>query len=324
MTEDGPPGDGGDGAPEAPGEGLPAELRGLDERLRRARFDPARPGLEAEVLAALPGEDREAGTLAGDRRSWFRRRAAPRDAVRAAAVLVLIVAAGLLARAGPGGGGDGGAPAPTAAPEAGPMAEAEQRFALRWGPDARVLALGTGVSTLGETEGRGLRCGREGDRLACWSPVPEAARFASARGPAVLRDFCCLDYDGGGPADDGVRVVAGQGEAVVSFWIYEDRDATGSFSDGDLLRTVVDGEPGPRAPDGSSDGVRMLDRCCADLDGGPHADDGIFVLAGDGERVALAVLYEDETGDGRLGPGDRLRAIRTTPLGEDREDGTNR
>lgn len=316
MTEDGRRGGAGGGPPDGEERGLPPELRGVDRELRGIRFDP-RPGLEDEVLAGLRSGRREDAIHGpGARRSARLGRAG-----RAVAVLAVVAAVGLLVRAA-GGGGEGGAPGSTATQD--DAAPAGESFAIRWGSDARVLALGARATPARGPEQQGLRCGRVENRLGCRGTAPGPTHFAAARGPAVLRDFCCLDYDGGGPEDDGVRVVAGQGEAVVSFWIYEDRDGTGSFSDGDLLRTVVDGEPAPGASGGSSDGVRRLDRCCADLDGGPHPDDGIFVLAGGGEHVALAVLYEDETGDGRLSPGDRLRAIRTTPLEDGPEPGAGR
>lgn len=306
MTDDRRGGSSGDD----PGDrdaGIPPELQDVDEELRRVRFTP-RSGLEDDVLARLPAsgdEEREPTPVPPVARG--------RGAVRAAAVLVLVAAMGLLARVG--AGGDGGSTAPVAADRTG--SAPEDGFTLRWGSDARVVALGSGVTGERGSNGRGVRCGRIGDRLGCSGTEPGAAYFATARGPAVLRDFCCLDYDGGGPPDDGIRVVAGQGEAVVDFWIYEDLDGTGTFSEGDLLRTVVHGEGAARSGGGAPGRVSKLDRCCTDLDGGPRGDDGLFVLAAGGTQVALAVLYEDVTGDGRLSPGDRLRALRTTPLGED-------
>lgn len=311
--EDGRPG----GTPAGSDDGqLPPELRGLDRELRSLRFEP-REGLEDRVMARLSAESRrEEHGVAGIGSAIRGRRA-----VQAAAALALVTALGLLARVGSDGGSTGppagGGPAPPAAHDGTPAGE--DAFALRWGPDARVLALGPGSGDLRGSGGRELRCGTTGDRYRC-AGSSRAARFAAATGPAVLRDFCCLDYDGGGLADDGVRVVAGDREAVASFWLYEDRDGTGSFSDGDLLRTVMDGQGGAEgasasALSGRSAGsVHRLDRCCAELDGGARSDDGLFVLAEGREQVVLAVLYEDVTGDGRLSRGDRLRALRTASV----------
>jgi hypothetical protein len=48
-------------------------------------------------------------------------------------------------------------------------------------------------------------------------------------------------------------------------------------------------------------GARVArDLCCADLDGGGRADDGLLTLSGPGEEVAWVVLYEDREGAGTL------------------------
>lgn len=301
MTDGGDDGTSGDGPSGPDGGGLPPDLRKLDAELRSVRFRP-RPGLEDDVLARISGAPEHV------------LRSAPADGWRraaraAAAVLALMGLLGLLDRADPGGTSgpvaDGGAGTSAA--------ELSGGWAMQWGPDARVLALGTPSPGARSPAARELRCGRVESAIRCRSGESDAIPTPGGAGGsgAVLRDFCCLDYDGGGAADDGVRVVAGRDEAVVDFWIYEDRDVSRSFTDGDPLRTVVPGlAPEPGEADVPRGGLR-LDRCCADLDGGPRRDDGVFVVAGGLERVALAVLYEDENGDGRLSPGDRLRAVHT-------------
>lgn len=301
MTDDGGrDGSSGDGPSRPDGPELAPGLRELEEELRSVRFRP-RAGLEDDVLARISGAPEDP------------RRSPPADGWRrgaraAVAVLALVGLLGLLDRAGPGDTSS----RTTAA--AGPgAAELSDGWAMQWGPDARVLALGTPAGEGRRAAGRELLCARVESEIRCRGGGPGAigSPAEAAEGGAVLRDFCCLDYDGGGPADDGVRVVAGRDEAVVDFWIYEDRDGSRSFTDGDPLRTVVPGVAPAPGVAGLPGGVRRLDRCCADLDGGPRRDDGVFVVAGGRERVALAVLYEDENGDGRLSPGDRLRAVHT-------------
>lgn len=302
MTDDGQSGGSRGNGPE--GRDVPPRLRSLDADLRSVRFRP-RDDLEDEVLGRVARARRERRTapLGG----WLR------DAGAAAAVLAMVGLLGLLERAGAGRAtvGSAGETSATAAPHI------SGGWAMQWGPDARVLALGPPAERRSAGD-RELRCGRVESRIRCRGVAPEAIPSPADPGGsgAVLRDFCCLDYDGGGPADDGVRVVAGRDETVLDFWIYEDRDETRSFTEGDLVRTVVPGVPPAGAVPGAAGGVRRLDRCCADLDGGPRSDDGVFVVAGGRERVALAVLYEDENDDGRLSPGDRLRAVRA-------EDGSN-
>jgi hypothetical protein len=53
--------------------------------------------------------------------------------------------------------------------------------------------------------------------------------------PLELRDVCCADYDRGGPADDGVMTVS-RADVVVQVALYEDEDASRTFTAGDRVR----------------------------------------------------------------------------------------
>jgi hypothetical protein len=53
------------------------------------------------------------------------------------------------------------------------------------------------------------------------------------------RQFCCLDYDAGGAADDGIFVLGAPPDRVFLAGVYEDRDGTGDVSAADLLRYVA-------------------------------------------------------------------------------------
>jgi hypothetical protein len=55
--------------------------------------------------------------------------------------------------------------------------------------------------------------------------------------------------------------------------------------------------------------ARTADHCCANLDGGPAADDG-YVVESRGRRIVRLTLYEDLDRDGRLSDGDRVRLVR--------------
>lgn len=284
-------------------ERLPPGLSDLDSTLRQVRFEPRR-GLEAEVLDRV-SRTRRAGRAPGAHVAS----GSARQRAVAAAILAAITLLGVL------DGADVRERAPVAdarGPAGGTRPTAG--WAVRWGPDARVVEVGTSLSAEAALGSREIRCDRVDGRLRCRAEGSVRLRDRGTGRPAAIRDLCCADYDGGGRSDDGVRVVAGSGEAVVDFWLYEDRDGSRSFTPGDLLRTVVPSVPRPD-PSGPA-GLPRLDRCCADLDGGPREDDGVLVLTGAGERVALAMLYEDRTADGRLSRGDRLRAVRY----EGRED----
>jgi hypothetical protein len=66
----------------------------------------------------------------------------------------------------------------------------------------------------------------------------------------------------------------------------------------------------------------VLDRCCADLDGGGQADDGVSVIVGRQGRVQGVSVYEDRDGSRGLtandairysGAGDRRLPLRVPP-----------
>lgn len=54
-------------------------------------------------------------------------------------------------------------------------------------------------------------------------------------------------------------------------------------------------------------GRMTIDRCCFDLDGGGHADDGVLVVARSGQQVERLRVYEDVDSSGGWSMGDRLR-----------------
>ena len=53
-----------------------------------------------------------------------------------------------------------------------------------------------------------------------------------------------------------------------------------------------------------------VDRCCYDLDGGGHADDGVLILAERDARVHRLRVYEDLDSSGSYTPGDLVRLDR--------------
>ncbi len=56
---------------------------------------------------------------------------------------------------------------------------------------------------------------------------------------AVAMDHCCLDYDAGGPSDDGILLVGVPPDRVLLATLYEDRDSSGGVSAADLVRYVL-------------------------------------------------------------------------------------
>ena len=179
--------------------GIPPELEEVDRALRGISFRP-RASLGPEVLGRLRRGERSKGALPP-------RRHRPALAA-AAAALILATGAALVLRA-PGsvmvdrccydldGGGD-----------------ADDGVVVFAGRDAKVHQLriyedldGSGGSTAGDL----VRLDRGG------SPAMQEAAVAGL----VTIEHCCLDFDGGGPADDGLLVIGVPPDRVVMAAIYE-------------------------------------------------------------------------------------------------------
>jgi hypothetical protein len=106
----------------------------------------------------------------------------------------------------------------------------------------------------------------------------------------ITVDRCCQDLDGGGTADDGILVITRDGESVDRLVVYEDRDGSGAFSPGDLVRFARTGRPAVTVH--TDDGVRLIESCCLDYDGGGSHDDALLVLARPPDRITMAAIYE--------------------------------
>jgi hypothetical protein len=118
-------------------------------------------------------------------------------------------------------------------------------------------------------------------------------------------DRCCYDLDGGGPADDGVLVLAQRDSKVHRLRIYEDLDGSHSYTPGDLVR--LDRGEKPALLSSSGEGIVTTERCCIDFDGGGPDDDGLLVMGVPPNRVLMAAIYEtgpkarrQHTGEGWL------------------------
>jgi hypothetical protein len=116
------------------------------------------------------------------------------------------------------------------------------------------------------------------------------------RDAPVTIDRCCYDLDGGGAADDGIRVVARRDAEVQRLWIYEDQDRSGGLTPGDVVRLERGGAPA--LAETGTGGLVTREHCCVDFDGGGPADDGVLVIGVPPDRVLMAAIYERE----RVGP----------------------
>ena len=189
---------------------LPPGLEELDRALRGVAFEP-RASLGPEILGRLRRGERSTGAAA----------ARPRPmALAAVAALAVIVAAGALALRAPAAVTvdrccydlDGGG-------------EADDGVVVLAERDAKVhkLRIYEDVDRSGSfTEGDLVRLDR-GD-----SP----AMHRAAAGGLVTIEHCCLDFDGGGPADDGLVVIGVPPDRVVMAAIYERRAGSRSRSAG--------------------------------------------------------------------------------------------
>jgi hypothetical protein len=52
------------------------------------------------------------------------------------------------------------------------------------------------------------------------------------------QDICCWDLDGGGRSDDGVMTLSSAGELLDCVVLYDDRDRSRSFTQGDAVRYI--------------------------------------------------------------------------------------
>jgi hypothetical protein len=110
----------------------------------------------------------------------------------------------------------------------------------------------------------------------------------------VAVDRCCYDLDGGADRDDGVLVLARRNEEIRRLAVYEDRDGSRSYSQGDVLRFSRGPVPSVLEP-GTGDLI-STNHCCLDFDGGGPQDDGILVVGVPPDRVMMAALYEQSPG----------------------------
>jgi len=179
--------------------GMPPELEEMDRALRSVGFRP-RASLGPEVLGRLRRGERSKGAVPPRRR---------RAALAAVAAALMLVTGAALALRAPGSvvvdrccyDLDGGG-------------EADDGVVVFAERDAKVHQLriyedldGSGSFTAGDL----VRLDRGG------SP---AMHGASAAG-LVTFEHCCLDFDGGGPADDGLLVIGVPPDRVVMAAIYE-------------------------------------------------------------------------------------------------------
>jgi hypothetical protein len=179
--------------------GMPPELEEMHRALRGVSFRP-RASLGPEVLGRLRRGERSKGAVPPRRR---------RPALAAVAAALMLVAGAALALRAPGSvvvdrccyDLDGGG-------------EADDGVVVFAERDAKVHQLriyedldGSGSFTAGDL----VRLDRGG------SP---AMHGASAAG-LVTFEHCCLDFDGGGPADDGLLVIGVPPDRVVMAAIYE-------------------------------------------------------------------------------------------------------
>jgi hypothetical protein len=184
------------------GRDIPPELAAIDRDLRGIRFQP-RASLGPEVLGRLRRGERSKGAVPPRRR---------RPALAALAAVLVAAAGAALALRGSGNvvvdrccyDLDGG----------GEMDDGVVVFAER---DAKVHQLRVYEDLDGSasfTTGDLVRLDRGG------TPSMQEAAAAGL----VTIEHCCLDFDGGGPADDGLLILGVPPDRVVMAAIYERAD----------------------------------------------------------------------------------------------------
>jgi hypothetical protein len=106
-------------------------------------------------------------------------------------------------------------------------------------------------------------------------------------------DQCCQDLDGGGEADDGVRVIARNGTDVKYLQVYEDMDGSRSFTPGD--RVLYEREAAPALSGPIVPGAQTVEFCCLDYDGGGPDDDALMIVNLPPNRITMAAIIERGT-----------------------------
>jgi hypothetical protein len=168
--------------------------------------------------------------------------------------------------------------------------------AVRFEPRASLGPEIAGRAGRGESPRARPRRGRRGLAAAVALAAGLAAVWIGLpvlrRGSPVTIDRCCYDLDGGGAADDGIRVVAHRDAEVQRLWIYEDQDRSGGLTPGDVVRLERGGAPA--LAETGTGGLVTREHCCVDFDGGGPADDGVLVIGVPPDRVVMAAIYERE------------------------------
>jgi len=140
--------------------------------------------------------------------------------------------------------------------------------------------------------GRGMRGLAAAAALAAGLAAVVLGLPVLRRGAPVTIDRCCYDLDGGGAADDGIRIVGHRDAEVQRLWIYEDQDRSGGLTPGDVVRLERGGAPA--LAETGTGGLVTREHCCVDFDGGGPADDGVLVIGVPPDRVLMAAIYERE------------------------------
>jgi hypothetical protein len=115
-------------------------------------------------------------------------------------------------------------------------------------------------------------------------------RDVTGRDELAVVDSCCSSLDGGAGEDDGARIFLGADGSVRRLEIYEDRDESGSYTEGDIVR--LSRGSAPVLIESADDPVTTTRHCCVDLDREGPADDGLLVMSRPGETVVLAAIFE--------------------------------
>lgn len=195
-------------------EDVQPELRELDRRLREIAFAP-RASLGPEILGRLRRGERPAGTTAPPRRR--------RVVALVAAALVAVTAGALLLRS------PGSVTVDRCCYDLDGGGEADDGVVVLAERDAKVHQLRI-YEDLDSS-----RTLTEGDLVRLQRGASPAMHRAATKGLVAI-EHCCLDFDGGGPDDDGLVVIGVPPDRVVMAAIYERRPGEAARTAGYPLR----------------------------------------------------------------------------------------